>query len=186
VQAFCRERGALFIVDEVQTGFGRTGRMFACQYHDLRPDLMCVAKSIAGGLPMGAVLIGPRVGDLPKKVHGSTFGGNPLACAAALATIRYIEAEYLPQRAAELGARLISGLRAIPSPLVREVRGMGLMVGMELKGKATPYLAGLAERGVLALSAGATVMRFLPPLVISAEDVDAVIERVAAVLESGK
>jgi len=99
VQALCRERGALFIVDEVQTGFGRTGRMFASQHHDLRPDLMCVAKSIAGGLPMGAVLISPRVGDLPKKVHGSTFGGNPLACAAALATIRYIEAEHLSQRA---------------------------------------------------------------------------------------
>ena len=184
VQALCRERGALFIVDEVQTGFGRTGRMFASQHHDLRPDLMCVAKSIAGGLPMGAVLISPRVGDLPKKVHGSTFGGNPLACAAALATIHYIEAEHLSQRAAELGARLMAGLRAIPSPLVREVRGMGLMVGMELKGKAAPYLARLAERGVLALTAGATVMRFLPPLVIRAEDVDAVVKQVAAVLET--
>ena len=182
VQALCRERGVLFIVDEVQTGFGRTGRMFASQHHDLRPDLMCVAKSIAGGLPMGAVLIGSRVGELPKKVHGSTFGGNPLACAAALATIAYIEAEGLPQRAAELGERLISGLQAIPSPLVRDVRGLGLMVGMELKGKVAPYLAALAERGVLALSAGATVMRFLPPLVISAEDVDTVVEQVAAVL----
>jgi acetylornithine/LysW-gamma-L-lysine aminotransferase len=184
VQALCQERGALFIVDEVQTGFGRAGRMFACQYHDLQPDLMCVAKAIAGGLPMGAVLIGSRVEELPKKVHGSTFGGNPLACAAALATIRYIEAEHLPQRAAELGARLMAGLRAIPSPLVREVRGLGLMVGMELKSKSGPYLAGLAERGVLALSAGATVMRFLPPLVISAEDVDVVVEQVAAVLET--
>ena len=183
VQALCHKRGALFIVDEVQTGFGRTGRMFASQHHDLRPDLMCVAKSIAGGLPMGAVLIGPRVGDLPKKVHGSTFGGNPLACAAALATIHYIEAEELPQRAAELGARLIDGLRAIPSPLVREVRGLGLMVGVELKGKVAPYLAALAERGVLALSAGATVMRFLPPLVIRTEDVDTVVEQVVKVLQ---
>ena len=183
VQALCQERGALFIVDEVQTGFGRTGQMFASQHHDLRPDLMCVAKAIAGGLPMGGVLIGPRVGELPKKVHGSTFGGNPLVCAAALATIGYIESERLPQRAAELGARLLAGLQAIPSPLVREVRGLGLMVGMELKGKSGPYLAGLAERGVLALSAGATVMRFLPPLVISAEDVDAVVERVADVFE---
>ncbi|MDY6877698.1 MAG: acetylornithine/succinylornithine family transaminase [Chloroflexota bacterium] len=184
VQALCQERGALFIVDEVQTGFGRTGRMFASQHHDLRPDLMCLAKSIAGGLPMGGVLIGPRVGELPKKAHGSTFGGNPLACAAALAAIHYIEAEHLPQRASELGARLLTGLRAIPSPLVREVRGLGLMVGMELKGKAAPYLAALSERGVLALSAGATVMRFLPPLVIRADDVDAVVEQVAAVLET--
>jgi acetylornithine/LysW-gamma-L-lysine aminotransferase len=182
VQALCHERGALLIVDEVQTGFGRTGRMFASQHHDLRPDLMCVAKSIAGGLPMGGVLIGPRVGNLSKKVHGTTFGGNPLTCAAALATIRYIESEKLPQRAAELGERLMGGLKAIPSPLVREIRGLGLMVGVELKVKSAPYLTALAERGVLALAAGATVMRFLPPLVISAEDVDAVVERVAAVL----
>ncbi len=183
VQALCQEQGALFIVDEVQTGFGRTGRMFASQHHDLQPDLMCVAKSIAGGLPMGGVLIGPRVGDLPKKVHGTTFGGNPLACAAALATIGYIESEGLPQRAAELGTRLIAGLQGISSPRIRQVRGLGLMVGVELKGKSAPYLVRLAERGVLALAAGATVMRFLPPLVISAEDVDVVVERVAAVLE---
>ena len=182
VQALCQERGALFIVDEIQTGFGRTGRMFASQHHGLQPDLLCVAKAIAGGLPMGAVLIGPRVGPLPKKAHGSTFGGNPLACAAALATIRTIEAERLPQRAAELGARLMAGLQAIPAPQMREVRGLGLMVGVELKGKAAPYLAGLAQRGVLALAAGATVMRFLPPLVIGAQEVDAVVERVAAVL----
>ncbi len=183
VQSLCREKGTLFIVDEVQTGFGRTGRMFASFHYDLQPDLMCVAKAIAGGLPMGAVLIGSRVGDLPKKVHGSTFGGNPLICAAALATIRYIEAEHLPQRAAELGARLLAGLKGISSPRIRQVRGLGLMVGVELKGKSGPYLAALAERGVLALAAGATVMRFLPPLVISAEDVDAVVEQVAAVLE---
>jgi acetylornithine/LysW-gamma-L-lysine aminotransferase len=183
VQALCQERGALFIVDEVQTGFGRTGRMFASQHHDLQPDLMCVAKAIAGGLPMGAVLIGPRVGDLPKKVHGSTFGGNPLACAAALATIRTIESEHLPQRAAEVGARLMAGLKMLGSPRIREVRGLGLMVGVELKEKSASYLAALAERGVLALAAGATVIRFLPPLVISAEDVDTVVEQVAAVLE---
>jgi len=183
VQALCQERGALFIVDEVQTGFGRTGRMFASQHHDLRPDLMCVAKAIAGGLPMGAVLIGPRVGDLPKKVHGSTFGGNPLACAAALATIHTIESEHLPQRAAEVGARLMAGLKTISSPQIREVRGLGLMVGVELKEKSASYLAALAERRVLALAAGATVMRFLPPLVISAEDVDVVVEQVKAVLE---
>jgi acetylornithine/LysW-gamma-L-lysine aminotransferase len=182
VQALCQEQGALFIVDEVQTGFGRTGRMFASQHYDLRPDLMCVAKSIAGGLPMGAVLIGLRVGDLPKRAHGSTFGGNPLACAAALATIGAIESEDLAQRAAELGAQLMAGLKAIPSPLVREVRGLGLMVGVELKGKSASYLAQLAGRGVLALAAGATVMRFLPPLVISAQDIETVVERVAEVL----
>lgn len=183
VQALCQERGALFIVDEVQTGFGRTGRMFGSQYHGLQPDLICLAKAIAGGLPMGAVLIGPRLGDLQKKSHGTTFGGNPLACAAALAAIHYIEAAGLPQRAADLGARLLEGLHAIPSPFVRQVRGLGLMVAIELKGQAAPYLAALAERGILALSAGANVMRFLPPLVIEVEDVETVIEQVAAVLE---
>jgi acetylornithine/LysW-gamma-L-lysine aminotransferase len=184
VQSLCQQRKALFIVDEVQTGFGRTGRMFASEHHDLQPDLMCLAKGIAGGLPMGAVLLGARVGDVPKKSHGSTFGGNPLACAAALAAIGYIEAQRLPQRAAELGSRLQDELAAIPSPVVREVRGLGLMVAMELKGPAAPYLAALAERGVLALSAGANVMRFLPPLVISAEEIGSVVANVAAVVEA--
>ena len=186
VQALCRERGTLFIVDEVQTGFGRTGRMFASQHYDLQPDLMCLAKAMAGGLPMGAVLIGPRVGKLPKKAHGSTFGGNPLTSAAALATIHFIESKGLPQRAAELGDRLMAGLQAIPSPLVREVRGLGLMIAVELKERSAPYLAGLAERGVLALSAGATVMRLLPPLVVSAQDIDTVVKQVTAVLEVGQ
>ena len=184
VQALCREIGALFLVDEVQTGFGRTGRMFASEHHGLEPDLMCVAKAIAGGLPMGAVLLNPRAGELPKKVHGTTFGGNPLACAAALAAIHYTEAARLPERSADLGARLRAGLEAISSPRVREVRGLGLMVAVEVKGKAAPYLAALAERGVLALSAGANVIRFLPPLVISAAEVDEVVAQVAAVLEA--
>jgi acetylornithine/LysW-gamma-L-lysine aminotransferase len=183
VQALCRERGALFVVDEVQTGFGRTGRMFASEHHDLQPDLMCLAKAMAGGLPVGAVLIGSRVADLPKKSHGTTFGGNPLVCAAALATLHYIQTEGLPQRAATLGGRLLDGLQAIPSPQVRQVRGLGLMAAVELKVRAVGYLAALAERGVLALSAGPNVIRFLPPLVISAEEVDTVLEHVAAVLE---
>ena len=187
VQTLCRANGALLILDEVQTGFGRTGKMFACEHFNLEPDLMTVAKGIAGGVPMGAVLIGARVGDLPKKIHGSTFGGNALACAAALATINFIESEDLPQRAAELGERLMDGLRAIDSPVVREVRGLGLMVGMQLKMRAGKYLAKLAEPmdglGVLALSAGSTVIRFLPPLVISEDDVDLVVSRVEEVFK---
>ncbi len=182
VQSLCQQRGALLILDEVQTGFGRTGSMFASEHHDLQPDLMCLAKGIAGGLPMGAVLMGSRVGDLPIKSHGTTFGGNPLVCAAALAAIRYIERERLPERAAVLGTRFMEGLGAIPSPLVREVRGLGLMVALELKGRSATHLAALTERGVLALSAGANVMRFLPPLVISEDDIDTVVGQVAAVL----
>jgi acetylornithine/LysW-gamma-L-lysine aminotransferase len=186
VQALCRQRGALFIADEVQTGLGRTGRLFAGQHHDLEPDMLCLAKALAGGLPMGAVLLGPRVGELPQKAHGTTFGGNPLACAAALAAIDYLEKEALPQRAAEMGARLMAGLQAIDSPLIREARGLGLMVAMELKTQSGPYLAALAEEGVLALAAGSNVMRFLPPLVIGAEDIDRVVDRVAAVLAQGR
>lgn len=176
VQRLCWENGALFIVDEVQTGFGRTGRMFACQHYGLEPDLMCLAKGIAGGVPMGAIMIHQRLGEMPKLVHGSTFGGNPLACAAALASICYIEEHHLPERAAQLGADFIQQLSEINAPLVRNVRGLGLMVGVELKRKATPYLAALAQRGILALSAGPTVMRFLPPLIISKEELDMVVE----------
>jgi len=184
IQALCQARGAFFIVDEVQTGFGRTGKMFACEHYDLRPDMLTVAKSIAGGVPMGAVLLGARVGELPKRVHNSTFGGNPLACAAALATIGVLESEKLPERAAKLGARLMEGFRAIQSPVIREVRGLGLMVGIELKTQSGPYLGALAEQGVLALPAGGTVMRFLPPLVISEADIETVIEKVTRVLST--
>ncbi|MCC6190093.1 MAG: aspartate aminotransferase family protein [Anaerolineales bacterium] len=177
-QRLCRERGAMLIIDEIQTGFGRTGALFACEHAGIRPDLLCLAKSIAGGLPMGAALLGERIGVLPPQVHGSTFGGNPLACAAAIAAIDFLRAEHLAERAAELGAWFLARLGRIQSPLIREVRGLGLMVGIELKHKVTPYLQALMGRGVLALPAGLTVMRFLPPLVISqaelAEAADAV------------
>lgn len=178
----CQERGTLFILDEVQTGFGRTGRMFAFQHHDLRPDLLCLAKSIAGGVPMGATLIGERVGTLPAHIHGSTFGGNPLACAAALATLSELERLDLPRRAAENGAYFLAQLRQVRSPLIREVRGVGLLVGVELRRKAAPLLQMLMERGVLALSAGMNVIRFLPPLVISREQLDCVVATLTQVL----
>ena len=181
-QVLCRERGALLILDEVQTGFGRTGKLFACQHFGLEPDLLCVAKSIAGGVPMGAVLIGERVGELDPGVHGSTFGGNPLACAASLAALEALEEEALPQRAAEMGAYLLERLQEINSPLIREVRGLGLMVGIEIKQKVAPYLQALTERGVLAQPAGLTVIRLLPPLVIDKEQIDRVVEALTEVL----
>ena len=188
VQEICNAQGALLILDEVQTGFGRTGRMFAFQHYGLAPDLVCLAKSIAGGLPMGAVLIGERLGKLPPGVHGSTFGGNPLACAAALAAIDVLEQEGLPERAASLGAWFLEQLKTIQSPLIRDVRGLGLMVGIELKQKVTPYLQALmalgdgARPGILALPAGLTVLRFLPPLVIEKDDLAQVVEAVRDVL----
>lgn len=182
VQSLCRERGALLIIDEVQTGFGRTGKLFASQHYDLQPDLLCLAKAIAGGVPMGAVLIGDRVGELPTGSHGSTFGGNPLACAAALAVMDTLENEALPARAAELGRYLVDQIEQIDSPLIREVRGMGLMVGIEIKAKVAPYLQAMMERGVLALSAGLTVIRLLPPLIIDREQIDRVVSVLAEVL----
>ncbi|MCC6147028.1 MAG: acetylornithine/succinylornithine family transaminase [Anaerolineaceae bacterium] len=182
VQALCLENGALLVLDEVQTGFGRTGKMFAFQHNGLQPDILCVAKSIAGGVPMGATFLAAHLPDLPSQVHGSTFGGNPLACASALAVLDYIEANHLPEHAAELGTWFRGQLSQIQSPLIREVRGLGLMVGMELKQKVTPYLQALMQEGVMALPAGLTVLRFLPPLVISKDELARVVAAVEKVL----
>lgn len=178
----CDERGALLIVDEVQSGFGRTGTWFAVQFYDVTPDLLCCAKSLAGGVPMGAVLIGPAVKNLTPGVHGSTFGGNPLSCAACVAALEAIEAEDLPRQAAEKGRYLMDKLRQIDSPLIREVRGRGLMVGIELKQKVQPYLKELQARHILALNAGLTTIRLLPPLVITYEQIDHLLETLTAVL----
>jgi len=176
---WCTQAGALLIIDEVQTGFGRTGRMFACEHFDLQPDILCVAKSMAGGLPMGATLCRERATSVPIMSHGSTFGGNPVLCAAAIAAIGVIRDQGLVEQALENGAYFRDRLVAIQSPMIREIRGMGLMVGVELKGKVTPVLRDLMARGVMALPAGNTVLRFLPPLVISRDEIDTVIERTA-------
>lgn len=183
LEKLCRERGVLLIVDEVQTGFGRTGRMFACEHHGLTPDILCMAKSMAGGVPMGAFSIGPRVQEkVQPLVHGSTFGGNPLACAAALAAIQYIEDYKLVQRAQELGDFTLGRLRGIKAEVIREVRGLGLMIGIELRQRVTPYLQALMAKGVLALPAGRTVLRLLPPLVIEKEDLQRAAEAIEEVL----
>jgi acetylornithine/LysW-gamma-L-lysine aminotransferase len=212
-QALCRERGALLIIDEVQTGFGRTGYLFAHQADNVQPDLLCLAKSMAGGIPMGAVLIGERVGALNPAAHGSTFGGNPLACAAARAVLKTLTSPPNPlsnrdgesqdtgngtdaipgihdpnnglliTRAREMGERALAYLRAnVPSSAAREVRGRGLMIGIELRGKVAPVLRALQARGVLALPAGATVLRLLPPLVIDESDLRVALETIVSVL----
>ena len=183
-QRLCHDRGALLIIDEVQTGIGRTGRIFACEHSGVQPDLLCIAQSLAGGLPIGAVLIGSRVGALDTGLHGSTFGGNPLACAAALAALHALQAEQLPQRAERLGTALMLSLRSANLPGVREVRGLGLLIGLELKAKVTPVLQALQARGVLALPAGNTVLRLLPPLVISEEDLECVQHAISDALRS--
>jgi acetylornithine/LysW-gamma-L-lysine aminotransferase len=180
VRSLCDTNGALLIIDEVQTGFGRTGTMFASEQFEA-PDMLCLAKSLAGGIPMGAVLCNERI-KVPLKSHTSTFGGNPVACAAALASIDVIEQEGLLERAKTLGAYFLEELNRIESGRIREARGLGLMIGLELKEKAGPYVQKLMENGVIALLAGATVIRLLPPLVISREEIDTVVDQLKRVL----
>ena len=178
----CDERGALLIVDEIQTGFGRTGKTFAIQHFDVTPDLLCCAKSLAGGLPMGAVLIGGKVHNLTPGTHASTFGGNPLSCAAGVAALTVMEEEDLPAQAAAKGNYLMEKLKKIESPHIREVRGLGLMVGIEMKQKVAPYIKVLQERKIIVLNAGMTVIRLLPPLVISYEQIDYLVDVLAETL----
>ena len=174
VRQICDANGILLIIDEVQTGFGRTGTLFACEQF-VEPDMLCLAKSLAGGIPMGAVLCNDRI-KVPVKSHTSTFGGNPTACAAALASVDVIEKEGLVEKSKALGEYFLHELRTLESSKIREVRGLGLMLGIELKEKAGPYVQKLTEKGVIVLLAGATVIRLLPPLVITKEEIDRVVE----------
>ncbi|HUE98556.1 MAG TPA: aspartate aminotransferase family protein [Anaerolineales bacterium] len=178
----CDERGALLIVDEIQSGFGRTGKMFAVQHYGVTPDILTCAKSLAGGVPMGAVLIGSNVKNLSPGVHSSTFGGNPLSCAAAVAVLDAMEEENLSRQAEVKGAYLIDKLRRVGSPNIREVRGLGLMVGIEMKQKVAPYIKALQKRKIIALNAGMTVIRLLPPLVITYEQIDCLVDVLTEVL----
>ncbi|HSB68527.1 MAG TPA: aspartate aminotransferase family protein [Candidatus Methylomirabilis sp.] len=182
VRKACDARGALFIIDEIQTGFGRTGRLFACEHLGVLPDILTMAKGIAGGIPMGAIGIDRRVGDIEKQSHTSTFGGNPLACAAAVAAIDYLVEQDLPRQAAEKGEYFLRRLRDIGSPRIREIRGLGLMIGVELKEKAGALAQALMQEGILVLLAGSTVLRFLPPLVITLGEIDAVVNALAKIL----
>jgi len=144
--------------------------------------MLTCSKSLAGGVPIGAALIGRNVKNLTPGVHGSTFGGNPLSCAAAVAALDVIEEEDLPRQAEVKGAYLIDKLRRIESPNIREVRGLGLMVGIEMKQKVAPYIKELQEKKIIALNAGMTVIRLLPPLVISYEQIDHLVEVLTEVL----
>jgi acetylornithine/LysW-gamma-L-lysine aminotransferase len=182
VRELCSAKGILLILDEIQTGFGRTGKLFACEHSEIEPDIMCISKAMGGGLPIGAILLRPEI-QLDKGQHGSTFGGNPLACAAATAAITYIQEKNLVQKARENGAYFLEKLKAFESQgPVREARGLGLMLGLELKEKSAPYLAKLTDRGILALHAGPTVIRFLPTLEITSDEIDRVIEALREVL----
>ncbi|MCA9884183.1 MAG: aspartate aminotransferase family protein [Anaerolineae bacterium] len=183
LRQLCDERGALLIIDEIQTGFGRTGRWFAFEHAGIVPDVIALGKGIAGGVPMGAVAWRGSLGTLPKGSHGSTFGGNPLASAAAVAAIRTMREDNLPARSAELGTWLLDELNGRALPGVREIRGLGLMIGIDLRVRVTPILQALQERGILALPAGKTVLRLLPPLTISQEELLTIVDAIEAILQ---
>lgn len=182
LRQLCDEHSALLIVDEIQTGFGRTGRWFGFQHAGVVPDVITLGKGIAGGLPMGAVAWRGSLGRMEAGSHGSTFGGNPLACAAAVAAISAIRDENLPQRATDLGAWFMDELRACELSQVREARGLGLMIGIELRGRVTPVLQALQERGIIALPAGLHVLRLLPPLVITRDELETILAAIKEVL----
>lgn len=177
----CQEHGIFLIIDEVQTGFGRTGKLFACEHFDISPDIMCISKAMAGGFPMGAVLCSDKV-NISTGKHGTTFGGNPLACAASLATINYIQEHNLVKESFEKGTYFSEQFSKQDLPIVRELRQIGLMIGIELKEKSQKYIEALQNEGILVIAAGPTVIRLLPPLVISYEELDIVLEKLISVL----
>ena len=185
VRRLCDEKGILLIFDEIQAGLGRTGRLWACDHWDTVPDIMCLAKGIAGGIPMGATLVRPDIlGAMSKGEHSSTFGGNPVSCAAGTAALRAITEDGLVQNAQEVGGFLMEGLEKLKQrhPIIREVRGKGLMVGIELRFEVREILMDLIKEGVLMLYSGRNILRMLPPLVITRDDMAKVLGALDAVL----
>jgi ornithine--oxo-acid transaminase len=191
--ALCREictrHNVLLICDEVQTGLGRTGRLLACEHEDVKPDGLILGKALGGGLlPVSAFLAREEVMNVfAPGDHGSTFGGNPLAAAVGVAALRLLGKENLIERTQVLGTRLMAGLRAIAHPAIREVRGKGLLIGLELKPEwvsARAFCERLMAVGILSKDTHATVVRFAPPLVIREEEIDAALETIGAVFDA--
>ena len=174
VRKLCDENKILLIFDEIQSGLGRTGSMWAADHWKTVPDVMCIAKGIAGGVPMGVTLVRPDILSVMKKgEHSSTFGGNPLSCAAGTATIQALTQDGLIENAKDMGQKFQQGLAELKSrhKIIREVRGKGLMIGVELKFEVKDILMEGIKNGLLLLYSGRNILRFLPPLVISEEDV---------------
>jgi len=181
----CKEQNVLLIADEIQTGLGRTGKMFACEWEDVVPDVYILGKALGGGvIPISAVVANSDIlGVLNPGSHGSTFGGNPLACAVSIASLDVIEEEKLAERSLELGEYFKGELQKINSPVIKEVRGKGLFIGVELKEAARKYCEQLMEKGLLCKETHEYVIRFAPPLIITKEQIDWALERIKEVLE---
>ena len=174
VRKLCDEKGILLIFDEIQAGLGRTGKMWAHQHWETEPDILCLAKGIAGGVPMGATLVRPDIlACISKGEHSSTFGGNPLSCAAGTATMQALTQDKLVENSANMGKLFRQGLEQLKEKhsVIREIRGKGLMIGVELKFEVRDILMEGIEKGLLLLYSGRNILRLLPPLVITEEDV---------------
>jgi ornithine--oxo-acid transaminase len=183
--AICQQNRVLLIADEIQSGLGRTGKLFAYMHEGIRPDAIIVGKALSGGFyPVSAVLSSKEVlGVFHPGDHGSTFGGNPLACAVARAALSVLIKEELPERSAELGGYFLEKLRTLRSPDLKEVRGRGLWIGIELHSLARPYCEALKEEGLLCKETHDRVIRIAPPLVITREEIDWAFERIKKVIE---
>ncbi len=179
----CEENNVLFIADEIQCGLARTGKMFACEWEDVEPDMYILGKALGGGVfPISCVVANHEILNVFNPgSHGSTFGGNPLACAVSIASLEVLQDEKLAERSQELGEYFVGKLREIQHPSIKEVRGRGLFIGMELTEAARPYCEQLKELGLLCKETHETVIRFAPPLIISKEDLDWAIERIQKV-----
>ena len=185
VRKLCDEKGILLIFDEIQAGLGRTGRLWACDHWNTAPDILCLAKGIAGGVPMGATLVKPEIlAAMSKGEHSSTFGGNPLSCAAGIAALRSITEDGLVENAEKMGNLFREGLEELKDKhtMIREIRGKGLMIGIEMKFEIRDILMELINRGILMLYSGRNILRILPPLVISEKDITKVLHALDSVL----
>jgi acetylornithine/N-succinyldiaminopimelate aminotransferase len=187
LRALCDEKNILFLIDEVQSGIGRTGKWFGFQNYPVQPDGISIAKALGSGFPIGAIAVTPKLSDVFQPGnHASTFGGTPLACAAALATLNTIEKEHLLEHATEMGTLFMDGLRKLGEkhPIIQSVRGMGLMIGVVLDGPAKPVEVALREKGLLSIATGEHVLRFVPPLVVTPEQIQQALTLLDQVLSS--
>ncbi len=187
-KAICNKNNILFIDDEIQTGLGRTGKMFAYEYEDAVPDILIIGKALGGGYyPVSAICADDDIMDVfTPGDHGSTFGGNPLACAIARTALEVIVQEKLTEKAFDLGEYFMNALKKINSPKVKEVRGKGLLIGVEIKkevGKARPFCEKLMQEGILAKETHDYVIRFAPPLIITKQEIDWALTKIKSILQ---
>ncbi len=188
LRKFCTDRDILLLIDEVQTGMGRTGRFFSYQHYGIEPDAMTLAKTLGGGMPIGAMVASERLADVLKPgTHASTFGGSPIVCAASLAVFEAIEKDGLIKNAEEMGGYLKGKLNKLKSKhsIIREIRGMGLMIGLELKSNGKDIVEACIDKGLLINCTHNTVLRLMPPMIVGKKDIDRAISILDEVLKGG-